>query len=238
MDINHDYTTGDHEARDKDVYALAKYKWTIKRLKNEGPETSSLIANIGCGAGTFTGMLASAGYRVTAFEPDPTAFAIAEKRVPPGCSISTQGLFEIEGKERFNVVVMHDVLEHIEDDRQAVMKLSELMRPGGLLLLSVPALQSLFGRHDEQLGHFRRYSKKSLTKVLGEGLEVIDVRYFGMASIPIVWLFSKRLRRDYPNISTDRVSLAQRLYGALCDAEAQIREPVGTALLAVARKRN
>ena len=56
----------------------------------------------------------------------------------------------------FDCVVSTDVLEHIEDDRAAFQKLVDLVAPGGLVIITVPAGQWLFGYHDEQIGHFRR----------------------------------------------------------------------------------
>lgn len=235
--IDSDYTNDDHEARDNDVYALAKYRWTLHLLEREFAPEVAVVANIGCGAGTFTAMLAAAGYRVNASEPDPVPFAIAQKRLPDGCTIENKGVLDIEGEGRFDAIVMHDVLEHIEDDAGAVEKLSILLKPGGLLLMSVPAMQSLFGRHDEQLGHYRRYSRSSLRRVLGGSLEVRTVRYFGFLSIPIVWVFSKKLRREYPDVESEGIGVAQRIYGMICDIERRVPEPLGTSLLAVARRR-
>lgn len=236
MRIDEGYTNEDHEARDNDVYALAKYKWTLRVLSKECASRNVSIANIGCGAGTFTRMLADTGYTVHAVEPDPAPFELALANLPPGCTIENKGLFEIEGSARFDVIVMHDVLEHIEDDGSAVRALSRLLKPGGLLLMSVPAMQSLFGRHDEQLGHFRRYSRKSLRTVLEVSTEVSSVRYYGFLSIPIAWIFSKKLRRDFPDVwGSGELSLVRRTYGVVCDIERRVWEPLGTALLAVAR---
>lgn len=236
MTVDERYTNVDHGARDNDVYAIAKYRWTLRVLDRAALSSGTLVANIGCGAGTFTTMLAEAGYQVHAVEPDPVPYSLAKSRLPIGCSIENKSVFEIEGESRFDVIVMHDVLEHIEDDEAAARELSRLLKPGGLLLLSVPAMQALFGRHDEQLGHFRRYSKKRLKKVLENSTKIVGVRYYGFLSIPIVWVFSKKLRRDFPDVwGEGNISLVRRLYGVLCGIECRTWEPLGTSLLAVAR---
>jgi 2-polyprenyl-3-methyl-5-hydroxy-6-metoxy-1,4-benzoquinol methylase len=54
--------------------------------------------------------------------------------------------------------VLHDVLEHIDSENAAIERIFELLTDDGILVISVPALDGLFGFHDEQLGHFRRYS--------------------------------------------------------------------------------
>ena len=76
----------------------------------------------------------------------------------------------------YDLVLMLDVLEHMEDDQAGLRDAaSSFLKPGGWLLLSVPAGQGLFSHHDELLGHKRRYARSSLRKLTGEaGLAVID----------------------------------------------------------------
>jgi predicted SAM-dependent methyltransferase len=63
---------------------------------------------------------------------------------------------------------MFEVLEHIEDDRAALSRVHDLLRPSGLLLLSVPAHESLFGPSDVFAGHYRRYDRAKLIALLEE----------------------------------------------------------------------
>ena len=76
---------------------------------------------------------------------------------------------------RFPLVIALDVLEHIEDDvRFVVEQLAPAVQPGGLLVASVPAHQSLFTRHDQALGHFRRHSAKSLRALLAPTFTIMQ----------------------------------------------------------------
>lgn len=236
MKANLQYTLSDHESRDEDGYAIAKYQWTLRKLSRLSKSRSGRLANIGCGTGTFTQMAAELGYQVDAYEPDPVAFSIASQRLPAGCNVANLGLFDIQGVDQFDLIVMHDVLEHIENDFLAVQKLSLLLKPGGILVISVPAVQFLFGRHDEQLGHFRRYSKTRLSKLLKSNFSIRELRYFGLLSIPIVLTFSRVLRRDYPSTSGNKLGFLHRLYGFICRVEQRIWEPLGTSLLVVCRQ--
>ncbi len=68
--------------------------------------------------------------------------------------------------EPFDVVLALDVIEHVEDDAAFVQELADHLGPGGRLLVTVPAHQSLFGPHDVALGHFRRYSQAGLEALL------------------------------------------------------------------------
>src|SRR5688572_11961648 len=69
-------------------------------------------------------------------------------------------------KYEFDTVVCLNVLEHIENDERALHHLWDVLTPGGKLLLFVPADQKLFGTMDTQVGHYRRYSREGLTKII------------------------------------------------------------------------
>lgn len=234
--INTEYTSQDHEFRDQDVYALAKYNWTIRKFKQTGIMTNSRVANIGSGSGTFTRLLVTEGYDVFSTEPDAEARHQATQSCP-GIHFHSYGLFDLPEEEMFDVIVMHDVLEHIDGEHLAIEHVVKHLNPNGYFLVTVPASELLFGHHDVQLGHFRRYTRTTLRRALGKNFTFVKLRYFGFFSIPIVWLLSKKLKRDYPQLATGETSLVQRVYGLLCETEARIPLPFGTAVLALAQLR-
>jgi 2-polyprenyl-3-methyl-5-hydroxy-6-metoxy-1,4-benzoquinol methylase len=231
--INKAYTNSDHAIRDYDVYALAKYKWTIRKMKSLGISQKLKIANIGCGSGTFNAILANAGYEVLATEPDPDAYEMAKVNLPNGCQIRQIGLFELD--EKVDVVIMHDVLEHIDAESAAIEKIAELLKPGGYFIASVPALDQLFGYHDIQLGHFRRYTRASMKRALSQRFNICKIRYYGFLSIPITFILSRLLRKEYPQLDQSGTSLLQRTYGILCAIEGRVPSPIGTAILVIAQ---
>ena len=237
MEISAEYTGDDHAARDTDVYAHAKYRWTLRVFAKQRIPRDRRVVNIGCGAGTFSRILVESGYMVHAVEPDPAAFEIAKLTSGPRCLVENKGVFDLDPEQSYPAAVMHDVLEHIEHDRDAMARLARIVQPGGLLIISVPALQWLFGKHDEQLGHFRRYTKKTMEAVIPAEFEVLDFKYFGLISIPIVWIFSKKLRRSYPAPTSGRISPAMKIYGFVCSAETRLPEPLGTSLLVALRRK-
>jgi len=235
VNFDENYTTTDHGNRDTDAYALAKYRWTMRAMHRLGVGTDARIANIGCGAGTFTEMLASAGYSVVAAEPEEAAYRVALARKPAGCEVRRAGLFEIEDGP-YDVVIMHDVLEHIDAEGAALDRVFSLVRPGGHFIMSVPALDRLFGRHDVQLGHYRRYTRPAVRRAMQGRFSVIRLRYFGFMSIPVVWLLSKRLGRDYPQAAASPTTLVGRSYDLVCRFEESLPFPLGTSVLLVARR--
>jgi SAM-dependent methyltransferase len=235
------YTHADHEFRDMDPYARSKYDLTLRWLRR-AIIPGSLVYNIGCGSGYFNGLAVERGARVVACEPDPQAFAQAAareaRRAAGAATVLNCGLEEFaHDREPADVVVMHDVLEHMEDDAGAVQLLHRLVRPGGMLIVSVPGLQTLFGLHDEMLGHYRRYEGRQLKRLIERNFTIERFRWFGMASIPIALVFSRWLRRAYP-VRTGSSGIIGRAYGAVCAIESRVPEPTGTSITLLARPKN
>ncbi|HEX3463533.1 MAG TPA: methyltransferase domain-containing protein [Candidatus Elarobacter sp.] len=229
-EINATYTRDDHAFRAIDPYAKAKYDLTLRWLDRRA-RPGDLLYNIGVGSGYFNHLAVARGMRVVGCEPDPTAFHIARAAAPAGTEVFNCGLLEFaRGREPARFVVMHDVLEHIEDDLAAVAALRSIVAESGTAIVSVPALMSLFGRHDRELGHFRRYSARSLRNVLESRFTIEKLKWYGAASIPIVWYFSRLRRLPYPMAVAK--TAAGAAYGTICHVETYLWEPVGTSLLA------
>ena len=227
------YTAADHGFRDDDSYAGAKYAMTLRWL---GPAGGRRLYNVGCGSGTFNGLAAEAGFAVEACEPDPVARAAAVADAPEGVVVHDAGLLDAPFPGPAPVVVMHDVLEHIEDDDSAAARLASLVEPGGIAIVSVPAMPSLFGYHDELLGHYRRYTRASLRAVLERHLAIERLRYFGMAFVPVTAWYSRWQRKPYPTASASGPSLVGKAFDAACRVEAAVPTPIGTSLVCAARR--
>jgi SAM-dependent methyltransferase len=134
--------------------------------------------------------------------------------------------------------VLHDVLEHIDSENAAIERIFELLTDDGILVISVPALDGLFGFHDEQLGHFRRYSKTSLRRALRNRFHIPRIRYLGFFAIPGVFYFSRFRRKGYPDASLGSSSILSRFFDKIMKIEQRIALPLGTSLLVMARKAN
>lgn len=226
------YQEQDYLVREVDHYADKKYELILRWL---GARPNAKVLNLGCGSGEMSVLLARRGCVVDAVDPSAAAVALAEERKrASGLSnirIKRAGVFDLAPDTRYSAVVCVDVLEHIEDDRAAVRRIAEVVAPGGLLLLSVPALPWLYGYHDVQLGHYRRYSKGRLTSLLQEEFEVTEARYFGFSLIPVALLYGRLLKKPYP-IRQSNATLARTLFAV----EAALRPPLGTSLLVKARR--
>lgn len=131
------------------------------------------ILDFGAGNGRFAAQLKALGYDVYAIEPDRKfRDGLAGNGVPAFANV------EEVGTKRFDYIFSVNVLEHLENDKRTVEMLRERLRPGGRLLLYVPAYDILYSSNDKRAGHFRRYSKSGLLSLLrAAGLDVVRAEY-------------------------------------------------------------
>jgi len=142
------------------------------------------VLEIGCGTGHNLPMLASFG-EVDAIEIDETAGAFAAERL--GKAIGTSPLPALDGVTRgsYDLVAVLDVVEHVEDDVAALKAIASLLKPGGKILITVPAHQWMWSAHDVVNHHKRRYSKASLAAALKQaGLGWRKLRWFNSLLFP------------------------------------------------------
>lgn len=127
--------------------------------------TGGDFLDIGGGNGFVAKGLADSGVSCTLLEPGlEGALAAHERGI---VRVICAGLEDVAFRQgSFAAAGMFDVLEHIEDDVGALRQVHHLLEPGGKIYISVPAHQALFSSEDIEAGHFRRYSRKSLTKAL------------------------------------------------------------------------
>lgn len=139
------------------------------------------LLEIGPGAGTLLTEFAQRGFRCEALELSSEARElVAEVARVSNSRIGLHGRPRAEWKAGFDSLFAFDVLEHIEDDRAALMQWASWLRPGGVMVLSVPARMSLWTAGDEWAGHFRRYERDQLVKLVEEcGLHVETFECYG-----------------------------------------------------------
>ena len=143
------------------------------------------ILEIGCGTGHNLPMLARFG-QVEAIEIDPAARAIASERL--GRPVGDAPLPELPGIERsaYDLIAVLDVVEHIEDDVAALAAMRDYLKPGGKILIAVPAHQWMWSAHDVVNHHHRRYSKATLGKAIAAaGLKHNGLRWFNSLLFPL-----------------------------------------------------
>jgi glycosyltransferase involved in cell wall biosynthesis len=138
------------------------------------------VLEVGCGQGAL-GVRLAQRYQYLGLEPDQVSWAVAQQRVSAAGRGEVRNIREDAlGAEQFDLVCAFEVLEHIEDDAAAVRQWAARLRPGGWLMMSVPAHQGRYGPADELAGHFRRYDPEAMTALLAScGFADIEVRQYG-----------------------------------------------------------
>ena len=148
------------------------------------PEKARIL-EIGCGTGHNLPMLAQFG-EVDAIEIDPAARQIASERL--GKPVGEAPLPELPGVERraYDMVAVLDVVEHIGDDVAALRAMAACLKPGGRILIAVPAHQWMWSAHDVVNHHHRRYSKRTLRRAIEQaGLRAERMRWFNSLLFPL-----------------------------------------------------
>lgn len=174
------------EVADVHWWYVARRKILADLIRREvRPPTKARILEIGCGTGHNLGMLESFG-TVDGLEVDGEARAIAEKRL--GKALLAAPLPGLKGVDRgsYDLIAALDVVEHIDDDEGALAAIAECLKPGGKLLMTVPAHQWMWSAHDTANHHKRRYSKRALRALIeGSPLKLEKIGYFNSLLFPL-----------------------------------------------------
>ena len=205
------------------------------------PYIGRRVLDVGCAIGNITQYLLD---RELVCGIDVVEEFTAEiKRRFAGQSNFKAALFDIAdpavtalASENIDTIISVNVLEHVEDDMQALDNMNRILEPGGKLLLLVPALQWLYGTMDAADNHYRRYNKRMLReRVSAAGFNVEKVYYMNLIGIAGWFVNGKILKNDL--ISTAHYSLYNKIVPIISKAESLIHPPIGLSLVSVATKR-
>jgi 2-polyprenyl-3-methyl-5-hydroxy-6-metoxy-1,4-benzoquinol methylase len=135
----------------------------------------------------------------------------------------------------FDTVFSLNVIEHIENDSLAVQNCTKLLREGGTLVILVPSYQWLYCRFDKELGHFRRYNRKSLLMLVkSNGLSVLDTFNFNATGVFGWLLFGKLLK--HKQIKQGQMKLYNKLVFIFKLIDKLMFRRFGLSLIIIARK--
>jgi 2-polyprenyl-3-methyl-5-hydroxy-6-metoxy-1,4-benzoquinol methylase len=218
---------------------------TVGQLLQKDDTTPSArnIFDIGCAGGVSFDNLSLYG-EVYGLEPSPT-LVNACPQWRERIELSDFGP-NYSPSRQYDLVLMLDVLEHIEDDAAALGSLRHLLKPGGQAILTVPALQSLWSVHDVINLHYRRYDHGGLKHLIEDsGFTVRDLRYFFLWPLGLMYVRKLLLgTTQQPGKSytvTVPSPLINTLFASLSRAEQRlmrlgVRWPIGGSLLAVVER--
>jgi 2-polyprenyl-3-methyl-5-hydroxy-6-metoxy-1,4-benzoquinol methylase len=152
-----------------------------------------------------------------------------------------------EFRELYDVIILFDVVEHIEPTRPFLEAALFHLKPGGVVLVNVPALQGLFSVYDTVAGHYRRYTLDSLAAEFAAfDVSVIDRTYWGFSMVPLLWLRKQLLRGQKDQNQTIRTgfvppsSAAHALLKAGMKIETAVLKhpPAGSSVMMAVRRRS
>jgi SAM-dependent methyltransferase len=226
-------------------------------LQCDGQQILRLV-DLGCGTGANLPMLRHAVGdcgEVFGLDFSPLALEFAARQVDLSNLHLSQGdAMKLPLRDACaDCVTMLDVLEHVPDDALALSEVQRILKPGGVLILSVPAYQHLWSAHDEALHHFRRYERTQLRSVLrGAGLHIEKLSFAMSLMPPIAWFWRRFVlpfepkRPENARRHSQGAVLPQvpprinEMLARYVETEGKIiaRRPIrfGTSLVAVARK--
>lgn len=150
-------------------------------LKGSQP---GVLLEIGCGAGTLLHELTQRGFACEALETSPSALAIA--RHVNGNKVVFHQSAQAHWEGKFDYLLAFEVLEHIEDDPAALAAWHSWIKPGGVMLMSVPAHMHMWTASDVWAGHFRRYERAELIDLVsssGFNVEHCETYGFPLANL-------------------------------------------------------
>lgn len=191
---------------------------------------------IGSGIGDYAAEMAVGRASFTATEPDPERFALLAARFAgdPVVAVRSFGLPTGQTGDH-TAAVMCNVLEHIEDDVAALGSAARLVRPGGAVIVYVPAFPGAMSRFDRLIGHHRRYTRRTLGAALtAAGLHTERLHYVNSVGL-ISWFLLMRCARMVPRDGAALRCYDATVIRAVAWAERFVRPPFGQSVLAVAR---
>ena len=192
-----------------DVFDLAR-RWKAYWSRVVGRYLTGEVLEVGAGIGANVRYLIRPGVRsLTLLEPDGDLLQRLQSRSWE-CSRAVpmhyaQGTLEsLDPAKRFDAIIYVDVLEHIEDDYSEVARAESLLCEGGHLIVVAPAHPFLFSEFDKAIGHFRRYTRKSLIKLTPAHSDMVDCRYLDSIGLMASLANAVLIRQALPTASQIR----------------------------------
>lgn len=192
---------------------------------------------IGSGLGYQARLLLEQGLpRITVSEPEARGVEALERRFADDSRVTCRELDFTEAVEgRYSAVLAVNVLEHVADDRAALRAAQRLLRPGGRVVIYVPAFELAMSRFDREIGHHRRYTVGSLRDAFASvGLEAEHVRYVNAPGL-LAWIVWMKWLGRRPAAGPGLRAWDSLVVPATRALERRVRPPFGQSVLGVAR---
>jgi SAM-dependent methyltransferase len=227
---------------------LERYtRWLLHEFR---PFLHGRVIEVGSGIGNIAKYFIDNVSEAVLVEPDSGLYASLAREMSGRANVRTARgtLEEIIGKDvggssvapgTFDAAIMINVLEHIQDDVGTAKRLLELLKPGGVFLIFVPALPFLYGSLDSRVGHLRRYTSATLRDVIERaGYDIEALHYFDMLGM-IPWLVTGRLlkERSLEGLGAGTSAFYDRFIVPVCSIVDRVTgRPIGKNLVCIAMR--
>lgn len=230
-----EYTVADQRRMSK---AVRYFEW---QSRMSARALGRRVLEVGCGLGNFTEHLADREI-VVGIDIDAACIELHRQRFAARKNVFSQVLDaldpEFDSLQRYKLdsIACLNVLEHISDDRRTLESFANVLPTGGRVVLLVPAFEALFGPIDRNLGHYRRYTKRSLAATArAAGFEPRTLRFMNFVGFFGWWVNAKISKREEQ--SEGQIELFDRaIVPVMSRMESLVEPPVGQSIFAVLEK--
>jgi SAM-dependent methyltransferase len=206
------------------------------------PARDARILEVGCGTGHNLAMLGAFG-KVDACELDRSARSLASKRLGRRVKDARLPDLSMFDRDSYDLVALLDVLEHVPDDIGSLRAIHRRLKPGGALLLTVPANPWMWSAHDVAHHHFRRYTRATLRRLFDQaGFEIQLLSHFNSLLFPPI-AAARLVGKARGNDGADDALPAARanallnmVFGLEAGLIGRLPMPFGVSLVAVVRR--
>ncbi len=209
------------------------------------PQNANIL-DIGSSTGTNLRLLADLGQtNIKGLDPSPEARKFCAKKGLAEVLLGNVKNIPYEDNS-VDLALATDIIEHVDEDNIALIEIFRILKPGGYLLLTVPAFQSLWGIQDDVSQHKRRYRKKGFNiLVKSSGFEIEKSYYFNYLLFIPIWatrvflkIFKPSLRAE-TDINSKLINLILlKIFKADILSAGTVRPPFGVSILTLSRKPN
>ncbi len=174
--------------------------WKAYLGRQISPFLGARVLEVGAGIGSNTHMLYAGQARWVCLEPDHSMARRlkADRTLPAACEVVEGTLSDVVEDATFDTVLYVDVLEHVERDGDELSRAMKKLAPGGRLVVTAPAYQSLYSPFDKAIGHYRRYDRHSLQAVAPYEARLIRTRYLDSVGLAASLASRVLLNRSLP----------------------------------------
>ncbi len=222
-------------------FAVNYHRWILDEFR---PYIGDHVVEVGAGTGNFSQLLLAGSPKTLSLVEPSEMFGhlqrnvsrTAETEVVLYRSIFRNVADQIVAKGSPDTVIYINVLEHIEDDLGELNVIFRTLAAGGHCLIFVPALPSLYGNFDREVGHFRRYTKRELEdKCRSARFEIMISKYFDFPGV-LPWFIKYRVFKS-KGLGSSAVTLYDRLAVPVARRfESLLNAPIGKNILLVGKK--